>query len=74
MVGVEGPNNFELSSSTLLEKALKALPSHFKFDQSFVSFLIFNFWGAPDFGHQNIHPTNIEIRKCLLKHLSNVQY
>ena len=45
MVGAEGPKNFELNSSTLLEKALKTLPSHCKFEQSFVSFLLFNFLG-----------------------------
>ena len=45
MVVAEGSKNFEFNTSTLLKKALKALPSHFKFEQTFV-FLCFIFWGG----------------------------
>lgn len=38
--GTEGPKSYEFTTSTLLEKALKALSSHFKFEQTFV-FLLF---------------------------------
>ena len=46
MMGTEGPKMFEFNTSTVLEKALKALPSHFKFEQTFV-FLLFIFFLAP---------------------------
>ena len=34
MVGAEGPKIFEFNTSALLEKALNALPSHFKSEQT----------------------------------------
>ena len=43
LVGAEGPNIFEFSTSMLLEKALKALPSHL-----LCFFIFFLFW-APEF-------------------------
>ena len=43
--GAKGPNIFEFNTSALLEKALKAFTSHFKFEQTFV-FLHFIFLGA----------------------------
>ena len=43
-MGAERPNIFEFNTSTLLEKTLKAPPSHFKFKQNFIFFLLF--WGA----------------------------
>ena len=44
MMGTEGPKMFEFNTSTVLEKALKALPSHFKFEQTFVFLLFIFFW------------------------------
>ena len=40
---------FEFNTSTLLEKALKAILSHFKFEQTF--FFCFFFW-LPEFGNR----------------------
>ena len=45
MVGDQRPKRFEFNTSTLLEKALKALPRHFRLKQTFV-FLFFIFLGA----------------------------
>ena len=42
MVGAEGLKMFEVNTSKLLENIVKALPSHFKFEQTSVLF----FWGA----------------------------
>ena len=47
LVGAEGPKSFEFNTSTSLEKALKALPSHFK-------------CGGPEFGRRcRIHGIKI---------------
>ena len=40
---------FEFNTSTLLEKALEVLPSHFKFEQ----FFAFYFFGSPAFKNFN---------------------
>ena len=40
----ERPKFFEFNTSTLLEKALKALPSQIKLDQTFASLLLFFFF------------------------------
>lgn len=45
MVGAEGLKIFQFNNSILLEKALKSLPSHFKFRQTF-AFLLSIFWGT----------------------------
>ena len=41
MVEADGLKNFEFNTSTLLEKAFKAFPSHFKFKQIFAFFSLF---------------------------------
>ena len=41
----ERPTLFEFNTSTLLEKALQALPSQIKLDQTF-PLLLFFFWGG----------------------------
>ena len=50
MLGVEEPKMFEFNTSTLLEKAFKALPSHFKFEETFfllfLFFAFYFFWAA----------------------------
>ena len=46
LVGSERQKMFEFSTSTLLEKALKALPSHFNFEQTFLFLLCIFFLGA----------------------------
>ena len=46
MMGTEGSNIFEINTCTLLEKALKALPSHFNFKQ----FFAFYFFGRQILG------------------------
>ena len=38
VVGAEGTKMFEFKTSILLNKALKTLPSHFKFEQTIVFF------------------------------------
>ena len=45
MVVAEGPKFFEFNTSTLLEKALKALPTQIKFEQAF-AFLLFILFGV----------------------------
>ena len=49
LVGAERQKMFEFSTSTLLEKALKALPSHFNFEQTFLFLLCIFFW-VPECG------------------------
>ena len=46
MVGAEGLKMFEVNTSKLLENIVKALPSHFKFEQTSVLF-----FGVPEFGY-----------------------
>ena len=59
LVGAEQPERFEFNTSTLLEKAFKALLRYFKFGQAFV-FCFFIFSGArvwapiPDTQNQNL--------------------
>ena len=48
--GAEELKMFKSNTSTLLEKALKTLPSHLKFEQAFI-FLLSIFY-APEFGHR----------------------
>ena len=43
--GAEGPKTFEFNTSTLLEKALRALPIRLKFEQTFI-FMLFIFFGG----------------------------
>ena len=49
LVGAEQPERFEFNTSTVLEKAFKALPRHFKFGQAFV-FCFFIFFGCQSLG------------------------
>lgn len=59
LVGAEQPERFEFNTSTLLEKAFKALPRHFKLDRLlFFAFLFFSgarVWAPiPDTQNQNL--------------------
>ena len=51
------PKILEFNASTLLEKALKALPSHFKFEQTFVFFAFYYHYYF--FGHQSLGANTI---------------
>ena len=57
------PKILEFNASTLLEKALKALPSHFKFEQTFVffCFLLLLFFWTPEFGCQYHISSSVKI-------------